>query len=238
MSELIACRGICKAYSNGTRRVEVLRGLNLSVESGALVAIVGESGVGKSTLLHVLGALDRCDAGSYLFGGKEVAAMGIEATAAFRNRRVGFVFQFHHLLPELTVAENVLLPALIGRVPRREAEEKALSLIEELGLREMRDQVPSELSGGEQQRAAVARALMTAQDLLLADEPTGNLDPATAERVFDLLRRAQRERGLAAIVATHNLKLAGRCDRVLRLREGILTEEAPESLVVAEPPRA
>jgi len=238
MSDLVECRGLRKAYSSGTRRVEVLQGLDLAIARGELVAIVGESGVGKSTLLHLLGALDHLDGGTYLFDGADVAALGTAERAVFRNRKVGFVFQFHHLLPELTVLENTLLPALIGRAPRREAEERARGILDGLGLAEMRDQIPSELSGGEQQRAAVARALMTAQDLLLADEPTGNLDPVTADRVFEAFRAAQAERGLAAVVATHSLKLAGRCDRVMRLRNGILIRETPEALLALEASRA
>jgi lipoprotein-releasing system ATP-binding protein len=232
MSELLTCRGLRKTYNSGSRRVEVLRGLDLSVERGEMACIVGESGVGKSTLLHLLGALDQIDSGSYLFNGKEVAAMDGSQRAAFRNRSIGFVFQFHHLLPELTVIENALLPGLIGGAPRREAASRARELLGSLGLTEMLHQYPSQLSGGEQQRVAAARALMTARDLILADEPTGNLDPATADRVFDAFRKVQTERELAAIVVTHNEKLAKRCDRVLELRDGVLARvHAPETVL-------
>jgi len=229
MSEMISCRGIVKRYRSGSRHVEVLRGLDLHVRRGEMVGIVGESGVGKSTLLHLLGGLDSADAGTYLFNGADVEAMGPEQRAAFRNRHVGFVFQFHHLLPELTVIENAALPSMIGGEARKAAEARAEGVLVDLGLSEMLHQYPSELSGGEQQRVAVARALMTARDLLLADEPTGNLDPVTAEKVFEAFRAVQRSRGLAALVATHNEKLAGRCDRVLRLEAGLLGSVSLES---------
>ena len=221
MSELLRCRGLRRTYSSGSRRVEVLRGLDLDVERGEMVAIIGESGVGKSTLLHLLGALDACDGGTYHFDGADVAGMQAEERARFRSRRVGFVFQFHHLLPELTALENVVLPGLIAGLGAASAT-RAGELLAAVGLEEMAGQFPAELSGGEQQRVAVARALMTASDLILADEPTGNLDPATAERVFGIFRQVQRERSLSAVVATHSGKLAGQCDRVLVLKEGVL----------------
>ncbi|MBI3449556.1 MAG: ABC transporter ATP-binding protein [Acidobacteria bacterium] len=229
MSELLRCRGLIKTFDGGARRVEVLRGVDLSVERGEMVAVIGESGVGKSTLLHLLGALDACDSGEYRFDGADVAAMSARERAAFRNRRLGFVFQFHHLLPELSVLENVALPAMIGGRARLSSETLATPLLEALGLGAMLHQRPAELSGGEQQRVAVARALVSAGDLVLADEPTGNLDPRTGDRVFEEFRRVQRERGVAAIVATHSGKLARRCDRVLELKEGVLEPaRAPE----------
>jgi len=218
-----------KTFDGGARRVEVLRGVDLRVERGEMVAVIGESGVGKSTLLHLLGALDACDGGEYLFDGADVAAMSPKERAEFRNRRLGFVFQFHHLLPELSVLENVALPAMIGGRARLSSEALATPLLTALGLGSMLHQRPAELSGGEQQRVAVARALVSAGDLVLADEPTGNLDPRTGDRVFDEFRKVQRERGVAAIVATHSGKLARRCDRVLELREGVLEPaRAPE----------
>src|SRR5437867_1728600 len=187
-----------------------------------MVAIIGESGVGKSTLLHLPGALDSCDAGEYRFDGEDMGSMSASARATFRNRRVGFVFQFHHLLPELTLLENVCLPGMIGGRSRLSCEKSAAPILDSLGLSPLADQHPAELSGGEQQRAAVARALMSAGDLLLADEPTGNLDPRTGDKVFDALRRAQSDAGVAAVVATHSGKLAWRCDRVMQLHDGVL----------------
>jgi lipoprotein-releasing system ATP-binding protein len=229
MSELLRCGGLVKEYQSGSRRVKVLSGLNLTVQPGEMVGIVGESGVGKSTLLHILGALDSADSGTYSFMGADVAAMRPSERAAFRNQHVGFVFQFHHLLPELSVLENTVLPAMIGGSDRGGSEGSALKVLSELGLSEMVQQYPSELSGGEQQRVAVARALMTARHLVIADEPTGNLDPVTADRMFEVFRKAQKDRGLAAVVATHNEKLAGQCDRVMRLEAGVLRRLAPSS---------
>jgi lipoprotein-releasing system ATP-binding protein len=201
-----------------------------------MVAIIGESGVGKSTLLHLLGALDGCDAGEYWFDGENVGSMGARARATFRNRRVGFVFQFHHLLPELTLLENVCLPGMIGGRSRRDCERSAAPILDSLELTPLAHQHPAEISGGEQQRAAVARALMSAGDLLLADEPTGNLDPRTGDRVFDAFRRAQSEAGVAAVVATHNGNLARRCDRVLQLHDGVLTPARVEERVLQGAP--
>jgi lipoprotein-releasing system ATP-binding protein len=234
MSELLSCRGLVKTFESGGRRVEVLRGLDFSVERGEMVAIIGESGVGKSTLLHLLGALDQFEAGQYRFDGADVSAMGGRVRSGFRNQRIGFIFQFHHLLPELTVLENVSLPGMIGGRARRECEKASLPVLSSLGLSPMLHQHPSELSGGEQQRVAVARALISARDLVLADEPTGNLDPGTGDLVFEEFRRVQRERGVAAVVATHSGKLARRCDRVLQLREGVLAQvRIPEEILEA-----
>jgi lipoprotein-releasing system ATP-binding protein len=216
---LLQVRGLHKAYAGVRRRIEVLRGLDLDVASGEAIAVVGDSGVGKSTLLHLLGGLDRPDAGEIRFGGQDLLALAPAALAEYRNRSIGFVFQFHHLLPEFTALENVEMPFRIGR--RREAAEAAArTTLERLGLGDRLDHRPAALSGGEQQRVAIARALAPEPRLVLADEPTGNLDPGSARAVFDLLREVQAERGFAIVLATHSGRLARACDRVLRLEEG------------------
>jgi lipoprotein-releasing system ATP-binding protein len=222
MGELVRVRGLTRSYRSGGRALAVLKNLDLDVERGEMVAVVGDSGVGKSTLLHLLGALDRPESGSYLFDGRDVFAGRPEELARFRNRDIGFVFQTHNLLPEFTAVENVMIAGLIGRRPQAPTRTRAVELLGELGVGERLDHVPAQLSGGEQQRVAIARALMTAGSLLLADEPTGNLDPGTAGRVFDVMRDVQRGRHLAVIMATHNERLAMACDRVMLLRDGVL----------------
>ncbi|HET6372561.1 MAG TPA: ABC transporter ATP-binding protein [Candidatus Polarisedimenticolia bacterium] len=222
MSDLLTVEGLARAYRSGDKVLSVLRGLDLSLSRGEMVAIVGESGVGKSTLLHLLGALDRPDAGTYLFEGRDVFAGGAEDLARFRNRQIGFVFQFHNLLPEFTALENTMMPGLIGRGAPDAIRAAARELLADLGVAEREEHLPAHLSGGEQQRVAIARALMTAKALLLADEPTGNLDPATAFKVFELMRKVQRSRGLAVVIATHNERLAALCDRTLLLRNGVV----------------
>jgi lipoprotein-releasing system ATP-binding protein len=215
---------IDKSYVAGTTRLPVLRGLDLSVERGEMVAIVGASGVGKSTLLHVLGGLDAIDRGSIRIGDEDLGAMKDDHLVAFRNRHVGFVFQFHHLLPEFTAIENAGMPMRIARRPAVEREQRAQGLLERVGLGERLTHKPGMLSGGEQQRVAIARALVMEPSVLLADEPTGDLDEHTAESLHDLLREMHRERGLTSIIATHNPRLAAACDRVLRLEEGQLRD--------------
>jgi lipoprotein-releasing system ATP-binding protein len=221
MSELLAARSLSKAYLSGQRRLEVLRGLNLEVRRGEALAVVGDSGVGKSTLLHLLGGLDRPDEGELLFEGKPVFAGDAGDLADYRNRRVGFVFQFHHLLPEFDALENVEMPFRIGRRPVEERG-AAREVLTRLGLGERLHHFPAALSGGEQQRVAIARAAAPAPAVVLADEPTGNLDPATGRAVFALLRELQQERRFALVVATHSERLARSCDRMLRLEEGAL----------------
>jgi lipoprotein-releasing system ATP-binding protein len=220
----IEALSVDKSYAVGTARVPVLRGLTFAVEKGEMVAIVGASGVGKSTLLHVLGGLDAVDGGSVRIGDADLAAMTPDALTAFRNRHVGFVFQFHHLLPEFTALENAGMPMRIARRPPRERDERARGLLERVGLRERLAHKPGMMSGGEQQRVAIARALAMEPSLLLADEPTGDLDEKTAQTLHDLLREMHRERGLTSIIATHNPRLAAACDRVLRLEDGQLRE--------------
>src|SRR5881398_1666151 len=213
-----------KRYVDGPAVVSVLEGLDLDIEPGARIAIVGESGVGKSTLLHLLGALDRPTAGRILFDGDDVFARREPDLAGFRNREVGFVFQFHHLLPDFTALENVMLPALIAGEAFRDASSRATALLERVGLRERLAHRPGQLSGGEQQRVAVARALVRRPKLLLADEPTGNLDPATGEDVQQLMFELNQEHGAALVVATHNDRLAAAMGRTLRLAGGALHE--------------
>jgi lipoprotein-releasing system ATP-binding protein len=213
-----------KSYIVGTTKLPVLRDLSLTVEKGEMVAIVGASGVGKSTLLHVLGGLDAIDAGSIIIGDADIVRMRAHDLTAFRNRHVGFVFQFHHLLPEFTALENAGMPMRVARCDGRERDSRATALLGRVGLAERLTHKPGMLSGGEAQRVAIARALVMQPSVLLADEPTGDLDEHTAESLHDLLREMHRERGLTSIIATHNPRLAAACDRVLRLEEGKLRE--------------
>ena len=218
----VSVRGLNKSYLVGSQRIHVLRDLDIDVAPGEMVAIVGASGVGKSTLLHVLGGLDRSDSGVVQLAGIDVAGMPDTSLVEFRNRNVGFVFQFHHLLPEFDAAENVAMPMRIARAPGPEAEQRAAELLTRVGLGERLVHRPGMLSGGEQQRVAVARALVMRPALLLADEPTGDLDEATAESLHQLLREMHAEHRLTSIIATHNPRLAAACDRVLRLEMGKL----------------
>ena len=229
MSEpLLRAEALTKSYASGPRRIEVLRALELVVAGGETLAIVGDSGVGKSTLLHLLGGLDKPDAGSVYFRGAAVFDADARNRAEFRNRHVGFIFQFHHLLPEFSALENVEMPFRIAR-SRAATRERAREILVRLGLGERLDHRPAALSGGEQQRVAIARALAMGPEIVLADEPTGNLDPATGRRVFELLRELQQERAFTLVLASHSERLAMGCDRILRLTEGrleTLDEEA------------
>jgi lipoprotein-releasing system ATP-binding protein len=214
--------GLCKTYAIGKNRVEVLSGIDLKLEAATTTALVGVSGAGKSTLLHLLGALDRPSAGMVTFRGDDIFAKSDRELASFRNRSIGFVFQFHHLLSEFTALENVMMPALIARVPKEEARTMAEELLTDVGLIHRLSHRPGELSGGEQQRVAIARALVLSPDLLLADEPTGNLDMKTSEGVHTLLNELQQKKGLTLVVVTHNERLAAAMGRTVRLIDGKL----------------
>jgi len=218
----ITARGIVKAYATATGPLEVLRGADLDVAQGEMVAIVGASGVGKSSLLHVLGGLDAFEAGTVSIGGADIHAMSDEARVRYRNRHVGFVFQFHHLLPEFTALENVEMPLRIAGTPAAERRARATELLTRVGLADRATHRPSALSGGEQQRVAIARALVARPTVLLADEPTGNLDESTAADLHGLLKDMHAEHGLTSVIVTHNPVLAAACDRVLRLEGGRL----------------
>ena len=220
VTPLVQARDLEKRYVDGPAVVEVLRGLDLDIVAGERVAVIGESGVGKSTLLHLLGCLDAPTGGRLLIDGADVFSRSESEIAAFRNRTVGFVFQFHHLLGDFTALENVMLPALIAREAPREARARAAALLARVGLKDRMDHRPGELSGGEQQRVAVARGVMCRPRLLLADEPTGNLDPETGERVHELLLELNTECGATLVVATHNDRLASAMERTLRLVGG------------------
>jgi lipoprotein-releasing system ATP-binding protein len=218
----LEARGIRKGYTVGETALTVLRDLDLTVEAGEMVAIVGASGVGKSTLLHILGGLDRAEAGTVTIAGVELTTLADAALVAFRNRQVGFVFQFHHLLPEFSALENAAMPMRIARIRVAEARDRAEELLRRVGLGERLAHRPGMLSGGEQQRVAVARALVMRPAILLADEPTGDLDEQTAGALHDLLQEMHRAYGLTSVIATHNPRLAGACDRILRLEAGRL----------------
>jgi lipoprotein-releasing system ATP-binding protein len=221
---LLAVSGLHKTYTVEGRPLHVLRDLAIEVESGEMVAVIGKSGSGKSTLLHLLGGLDQADAGSIRVGDVDLRGISDAERVRFRNRNVGFVFQFHHLLPEFDAAENVAMPLRVARTPAAEARTRALELLGRVGLAERVGHRPNMLSGGEQQRVAVARALVMQPALLLADEPTGDLDETTAESLHRLLREMHAEHGLTSVIATHNSRLAAECDRVLRMEEGRLVE--------------
>jgi len=221
-SPFVKASAIQKSYPVGQEQLHVIRDLQLDVARGEMIAVVGRSGVGKSTLLHLLGGLDRIDSGAVKVANIDLSGLSDDALVEFRNRHVGFVFQSHYLLPEFTAQENAEMPMRIAGMPLEEAREHATMLLEKVGLKERLTHKPSMLSGGEQQRVAMARALVMKPSLLLADEPTGDLDEETAESLHGLLREMHTDRGLTSIIATHNPTLARACDRVFRLQEGRL----------------
>jgi lipoprotein-releasing system ATP-binding protein len=222
---LLRAEALDKSFFDAGREVRVLRGLEMEVKAGEEIAIVGQSGVGKSTLLHVLGSLETPTAGKVYFEDQDLFALGERALADFRNRKLGFVFQFHYLLADFTALENVMMPALIARMAEREAARRAGEVLELVGLGDKFHRRPAELSGGEQQRVAVARAVVLHPRLVLADEPTGNLDPQTADEIHQLFHLLNRQLGITLVIATHNERLTRSMGRALRLREGRLFEE-------------
>ncbi|MCF3629210.1 ABC transporter ATP-binding protein [Thalassospiraceae bacterium LMO-SO8] len=225
MVPALALRGIRRTFRQGRSELEILKGIDLTVRPGEVVALVGPSGAGKSTLLHIAGLLESPDAGTIEVNGQDCSAMGDEERTLMRRYNLGFVYQHHHLLPEFTALENVIIPQIISGIPHKDAKDRAKEILNWMGLSERLTHRPARLSGGEQQRVAIARALSTAPKVLLADEPTGNLDPHTADEVFSILLRLARGAGLAALIATHNPRLAAQMDRTLRLTDGFLFPE-------------
>jgi len=228
MTELLRTENVTKSFSLGRREIPVLRGVDLSVQEGEMLALLGESGAGKSTLLHLLGLLDQPTSGQVLYQGRAVQTLSVRERAHLRHRQIGFVFQFYHLIPELNALQNVKLGQMMLKPPlqylreRKAIHERAAGLLENVGLSDRLDHRPTELSGGERQRVAIARALISDPRVILADEPTGNLDSATAQGVLDILFQLNREHNIAFVIVTHNQELAGRCDRVVHLKDGVV----------------
>jgi lipoprotein-releasing system ATP-binding protein len=225
---MIAVRSLSKSFVTDRGKVEVLREIDLDIVAGERIAVVGASGVGKTTLMHLLGGLDRPTSGSVHFAGKNIFHYSAQELDAFRNHSIGFVFQFHQLLPEFSALENVMMPALIGRVPSKQAATKANELLVAVGLGHRLEHKPGQLSGGEQQRVAIARSLVMSPQLLLADEPTGNLDSVTSDEILALLDRLHAERDLTIVVVTHSEKVAGQMDRIVRMTDGCLEDKGSQ----------
>jgi lipoprotein-releasing system ATP-binding protein len=228
MSDLLRARGLSKSYRSGAGRIEVLVDLELDLLDGEMLAVTGVSGSGKSTLLHILGGMDRPEQGSILIQGTEITRLGMSELSRFRNQTIGFVFQFHHLLPEFTALENVMMPLLLRAETPAQAQERAREALVDVAMADRAHHRPGELSGGEQQRVAIARALVGRPKLLLADEPTGDLDPKTGMVIGELLHGLHVQRGLTSILVTHNERLAGICTRVSRLDNGKLLLQTPD----------
>ena len=225
-NQVLNLRGIERTFRQGKTRLEVLRGIDLNLNEGEIVALVGPSGSGKSTLLHIAGLLEKPDSGEITIAGEVCTSLGDDNRTRVRRHHLGFVYQYHHLLPEFSALENITIPQIIAGISRMDARRRAGEMLEWLGLSERATHRPARLSGGEQQRVAIGRALANAPKLLLADEPTGNLDPHTATEVFDVLMRLARGAGLSALIATHNPDLASRMDRIVTLEDGHLVEES------------
>ena len=221
---ILACEAVCKNYYDGQLNVQVLDNLTLQVEKGRSIGIVGASGSGKSTLLHILGGLDKPTSGRVSLMGQDLSELSQKQLSGLRNRHLGFVYQFHHLLPEFSALENVMMPLLIGKRPKEQARERALLMLEKVGLKNRVQHRPGELSGGERQRAAIARALVTDPACLLADEPTGNLDRKNALNILDMMMELKQELGTALVVVTHDDEMAARFDRVLNMTDGALSD--------------
>lgn len=230
MGILIETQNIKKSFKTAAGEIHVLKGINFIVNEGEMVSIVGASGVGKSTFLHIIGALDNPTSGKVLYKNRDIFSLNSNSLASFRNTEIGFVFQFHHLLPEFTALENVLMPALINRSINAKKKSfdiysKAEDILKQMGLYERKGHRPGELSGGEQQRVAVARALMLDPKVVLADEPTGNLDSSTGEELFKIFQHLNKERGITFVIVTHNESLSKRCDRIFKMEDGLLYEK-------------
>lgn len=229
---LLSCTNLSKSYNDGTSQVDVLKQVNFSLQSGEQVAILGNSGSGKSTLLHILGALDSPTEGQVTFQQQDIFAFSAKQQAQFRNQHLGFVYQMHHLLPEFSAIENVAMPLLIGKQSSSQAKKSAQNMLDRVGLSHRLDHKPSQLSGGERQRVAIARALVTNPSIVLADEPTGNLDDKTGQSIYELIRELKQDFQTSFVIVTHDQKLASKLDKIWQLQSGVLTQSAPKDMAV------